>query len=371
MKKCRIHSTVQSKEAEAVIVDNHVLVAAPPNDNVKPAHVAGGVCYYPPKYGASFARDMGYVPFSVECEWGEYGKCQWGELTSCWGWYCKGESGSDDCFDEDNPRPKWAVCHNISELSEKWGACDSCTGEITCVPQWEHCGDFNDDGFSRVKGGMFGVIDESGDVVIWPEYEDIRIVADGVALVRVYGKWGACGLDGCGQPQTDSDEYIHWCWDDIWRDGPGGYVVMLREKDREVYSIMNGEDDSELVVYGLTEMPEPCPCSTRENSYRDFAKTRFRIIKRAGLFGLVYDSDGRSVLLLEPKHTRERVLEVMRKEETAEEVRYYAKVFARTPRRCPERDGDGWDTVPEDIRNMVREHMKDNDMTQPETAVEL
>lgn len=44
-----IDSTAINKETEAVIIDNHILLTAPQNDRVKPAHVIGEFTIIRPK----------------------------------------------------------------------------------------------------------------------------------------------------------------------------------------------------------------------------------------------------------------------------------------------------------------------------------
>lgn len=47
-------------------------------------------------------------------------------------------------------------------------------------------------GTSTVNAGMIGTIGDLDDVFLWPEYSDIRLEADGMALAKTdYGTRGA------------------------------------------------------------------------------------------------------------------------------------------------------------------------------------
>ena len=53
------------------------------------------------------------------------------------------------------------------------------------------------------------------------------------------------------------------------------------------------------------------------------------------------------------------------------EICYFAMVMAKTPRNGFDSIGDGWDAVPEDIREDVRWYMANNGMEQPETVRDI
>lgn len=328
MKKCKLHSTAINLEVEAVIVDNKVLV--PVNNDSETRYVSPAEALALPR--GAYVR---LLPFSVECEWGEFGECL--KLYLYFD------------YDEEDPRPSWAIDSEIDDIPEKWGFCDIYTGEIRIAPQWERCEDFNDDDLARVKGGGYGVINTSGMLIIMPEYSDLIFAPDETVLIKNdEGFWGAY----C---PSDWDEFpaVELGWDGIWYDG-GAYTV---KKDNK-YLLLNAREGTPLID-GLTEKPERYDCR-RENSYRNLhPENDFRILERNGRLGLARDIEtGESEILLEPEYGYEYVLEAAYKAEQEVEIRYYAWMISQIPEGIASRHADCWETVPKDIRNEVWKQAK-------------
>lgn len=327
MKKCKLHSTVRKLEMQAVIVDNKVLV--PVNHDSETRYVSPAKVLALPQ--GAYVR---LLPFSVECEWGEFGECLKLYL--------------DFNYDKDDPRPSWAIDCEIDDIPEKWGFCDIYTGEIRIAPQWERCEDFNDDELARVKGGGYGVTDPSGTLIIKPEYSDLILAPDETVLIKDEEFWGAyCPSD------WDDFPAVELRWDGIWYDG-GAYTV---KKDNE-YLLLNAHEGTPLIE-GLTEKPERYECG-RENSCRDFhPENHLRILKRNGKFGLARDTETRkSEILLEPKYTYKYVLVTAYRAELELEIQYYARVIANIPEGLASRNAECWKTVPKDICDEVWKQAK-------------
>jgi len=387
MKKCKIYFKDNEEGFEAAVIDGLILLSAPQRDNIEPNHIVNGQFYYPPAYVAKkhlrcffLGAGMGYsrIPFSVNCNWNEYI-----EICGRINMICSLRHDFYVHWRDDE-------IEKFNSSGEKWGYFNGCTGEIEIPPQWDWCGNFEREWeFAVVKGkGVCGLINTDGSYCILPDYNyarsvnlrfiDIKMsVACHIYFVKAeaHGKWGAFDL-------TDTIDYhkavnpekpeVYYEWDDIWLyeyvngDIWGGYTVMEKTDDgRELYGIVNprDKDKNEIVARNLTEKPflYELPESTRQNTYRDGGGSppgRYRIIIKDDKYGLVEDYPyGYSKLLHEPKHTYEQIIKAAGKNDMKYEIEYYAKLMAGTPRRVQGREGDGWDTVPEDIRDKVRAHM--------------
>ncbi len=356
MKKCKVYSTERNQEAEGIIFDERVLLPAPRRGDMEPAYIEDGVCYYPPSIAASFAKSMpcDRMPFSTECEWGEFG----------------------DEEDEGYPKPYWAQeYYGDDDIEEKWGYCYTTTGRIIIAPQWASCKDFKYD-YAVVGASIwYGAIDEHGNEVIPIEYDKIEQPHEGLFLTRKYGEWGAIG--DYGMPDT-----FHQ-WRKIWWDGWGGVTVMSWNTDHgDLYHILNGD---KKVACELTALPERYTISSEEmrpSSYWDsYEFESFRITKRGEKYGLVrdfvvpqMDRKTYSELVLEPEHSYDDVLKAARERAMTGEVEYYFNLMIRRPKHLPNSSkdcSDGWNDVPEDIRNAVRKLMSERGIKQPETIDEV
>ena len=78
-----------------------------------------------------------------------------------------------------------------------------------------------------------------------------------------------------------------------------------------------------------------------------------------------------SELILEPIFDYEELPDAAYNAWVEAEILYYARVLEKTPRVLPGRFGDGWDDVPEDIFEDVRNFMANNGMVQPETVDDI
>jgi hypothetical protein len=125
MKPCKIYSTRKNAEADAVIMEGRVLVPSVRRKGIEPAFTDhNGQPYYAPFDAVDFADGMNFdlMPFSVECDWGEYGEA-------------------------DSPIHNWVQCYDDKiNFPVKWGYCDTKTGAIRIAPEMEQCRDFNEYG---------------------------------------------------------------------------------------------------------------------------------------------------------------------------------------------------------------------------------
>jgi hypothetical protein len=369
VKKCKVYNHTNTFEhsdrieLDAVIIDKKVLFPMSRIINKEPTHIIDEQYYYPLREAEKFPErfDYKYFPFSVICEWDEF----------------------MDFSDESKVSyPDW-VAHYVNWLGyemgdlniteEKWGYCDIYTGEVVIPPQWDWCDDFGSEGYAIVKGmGYYGVIDEYGEVCIYPDYNSICNVdikraegEDGVFFVKneVTGKWGA--MDVRYEFEQELLD-VGYKWDYIWWDGRGGYtVVEIAEDGRKLYGIVNKRD--KIVIQNLTRKPVRYSVpvwETRQNTYRDGGQgVSFRIISNDDKYGLVVDvpdDTESSKLLLEPAHTYEYVLEAAAKEDMEWEIHHYAWLIAKTPIHV----ADAWENVPQDIVEDVRQYTKSHDLEQ-------
>ena len=351
MMQCRVYSHTDKFEAEAVIIDKKVLFPMLCREDIEPAKIIDGQCYYPIGYTDIFPKTYNkLIPFSVICEWDDY----------------------IDFSDTEVPYPDW-VAYYVNWLGytleflkitdEKWGYCNAVTGEIEIPPQWDWCDDFGHS-FAIVKGmGLFGVIDDYGEVCIYPDYNSICYVdikkaegEEGIFFVKIEmsGKWGAFDIRYSNFEQEMPA--IRYKWDDIWWDGWGGYTVMEKtDEGAELFGIVNAGDKD--VVQSLTAKPvryDSPAWDSRKTSYRDGGQcVSFRIISNGDKYGLVADEHNdteTSKLLLEPIHSYEYVIKAADKEDMEWEIAHYARLIARAPAHIT----TVWENVPHDIIEDVR-----------------
>ena len=383
MKQCKVYSSEKQNETAGIIVEGRVLLPASRHNNIEPAYIVDGQCYYPPFYAVEFAKNLHFdlMPFSTECEWGEYA-------------------------DIDSPMYNWMKYHSGVDYSVKFGYCDTKTGRIRIPPEMEYCTDFNsfgaaifgetvkDDAYwiengmsremveewKRIRDGVYsGLIDTKGEIITGDGYVGIKKSHHGVFFVfQIADGWGA--VDSEGYPLIDP------LWDDISWDGLGGFTVFNyeREDGRYTYGIINS-DESFCISDGFTEEPTIIydfpPEKRRENLSLDehFHTERFRLTQRNDKYGLIRDIlenqyeplETYSEEVLEPIYDYGELPDAAYNAWVEAEIRYYAKVIDRTPRILPGRVGDGWDAVPEDIREAVRDYMLNNGLEQPETIDDI
>ena len=381
MKKCKVYSTKKNAEAEGVIIDGHVLLPAPRRDDVAPTHIADGQCYYPPLYAVAFAEGMHFdlLPFSLACAWGEYNN---GEESKVREWFAY-------------------HCANGDEYDIKCGYCDTKTGKIRIPPEMEYCGDFNAHGaaifgaevgsveyhlrqsvsqetaerWARIRDGDYsGLIDTSGEIISQRGYVGIEETHHGAFFVYQTA-------DGWGVVDSKGHEILDPLYDGLSWDGLGGLTVKSYDKEGNIsYGIIN------LGYYGLVTEGLTCEPTTiydfppekrRENaSVERYAHIeRFRLTQKGDKYGLVRDIledpdkplETCSEEVLAPIYDYAKLPDEAYNVWVDTETRYYAKVIEKTPRILPGRVGDGWDTVPADIRKAVREFMEIRGVKQPET----
>ena len=379
MKKCKIYSTKRKTEAEAVIIDSHVFLTAPLRNDIEPAHIVDGQCYYPPLYAAAFAEGMNFdlMPFSTECKWGEYNN---GEESKVRGWY------------------DWYS--SIDDYGVKCGYCDTKTGKIRIPPEMGYCADFNAYGaaifgnecihyrkerysdydvtdeiieeWNRIRDGVYsGLIDTTGEVISCRGYVGIEESHHGVFFVYQTA-------DGWGVANSEGDELIEPLGDSLTWDGIGGFTREDINKDgSKTYSIINSVyylNSRWRVTEGLTCEPTTVydfpPDKRRRNESLDehFHRERFRLTQRDDKYGLVRDVlenpneplETYSEEILEPIFDYGDIPEAAYNAWVDMEIHYYARLIAHTPDNVP----FGWDDVPEDIRENVRVYMMAKDWEQ-------
>lgn len=354
MKECIIYSTAQSKSAKGVIINNRVLL---PDANGK---------YVPPCYVAEFAKNLNFdlVPFSTECEWGEYGAVD-SPVHNC----VRYHSGIDD----------YAV---------KCGYCDTKTGEIRIPPEMGYCGDFNKYGKAIVgdpadpddpiRDGVYSwIMDTSGDFDS-TGYVGIKESYHGVFFVyQTADGWGA----------IDSDGYViiePLCHEIEW-DGLGGFTIENRRNGKISFAILNGDNSGGSnceVTRGLTEKPiivYDFPPSKMGLPWEDeFDCKRYRLTQRDDKFGLIVDvidnpyrpHETYSELLLEPGYNLNEIPDAAYASWRDGQIRHYAHVIECTPQEFPHKENNGWELVPEDIRGDVRKYMELHSMKSHDTTDE-
>jgi hypothetical protein len=358
VKKCKVYGTEKNAEADGIILDGLILLPAPRRKDIEPAHVIGGQCYYPPIYAVDFAADMHFdmMPFSTECEWDEYADCA--EIVSAANnWYC------------------WYGVSDI-DFPEKWGYCDTKTGRIRIAPEMEYCEDFNEYGgavFGMRNGGVCNIITKEGYI---PEshyiYTKIKRSHHGVFVADT-----TC--DGEGVLDSKGNHIIEPVRGKISWDGIGGYFI----KDVTDYYIRNADDCVVIIQVSLTAYPN-FTISLKKTGERiclgsHFEKERFRLTRKGYKYGLIRDVVERpndpeytyTEEILKPVYSIDEIPDAAYREWVDSEIRYYARLMERTPRDVPWRIGDGWDDVPEDIRENVQVYMMTQGLEQPETVDEI
>ena len=381
MKKCKIYSTTKKAEADAVIINGHVLLHVPLRDDMEPTYISDGQYYYPPLYTAVFAKGMNFdlMPFSVEC--------QWGELS-----------------DEDSVIRGWFAYYSGDDYKIKCGYCDTKTGRICIPPEMEHCEDFNEYGIAifggsvetgydskiykdishdtinkrnRIRSGVYsGLMDTKGDIVSCRGYVGIEESHHGVFFgYQTADGWGVIDNKGC--------EIVEPLWHEISWDGMGGFTVMDHTRDGcNTYAIKNSDNylGGSIVVSDLTEAPTTVydfpPEKRRENLSLGecFESERFRLTQRGEKYGLVRDvvENNNNPLhtyteeILDPIYNYEDIPDAAYRAWVDAEIYYYANLMSKTPHCIPGLVGDGWDGVPEDIRENVRAYMMVNGLEQPD-----
>ena len=366
MKKCKVINTEMNAEAEGVIVDGHVYIPAPRRDDIEPAYEADGQCYYAPFDAVAMARKLHFdlMPFSTACEWGEYA-------------------------DLNNPLRNTMIYWGgeTEGYGEKWGYCHTRTGRICFAPEFEHCRNFNRYGAAIVGSeSLFWLASRnSEDVVGETVFGDVQESHYGFFMGSVHSG-GYCGE--VGVYDSEGDMLLEPLYYDVEWDGMGGFTcttVRWRDDERRVYSIVNayGRD----VVQGLTEKPVPYEFPAekrriREDIYGCHDSERFRLTRIDDKYGLVRDvlvvrdpkdayPDTYSEEILKPVYDLKEIPNAAYLAWVDAEIRYYAEVLSKTPRRLPGRVGDGWDVVPRDIVNGVRALMAERHWEQPDTPEDI
>ena len=386
MKKCKVHFTDAEIEVDGIILDGCVLLPAPKRADMEPAYCSGSQCYYPPFFAVELAKNMHFnlLPFSTECEWGKYNN---GEDSLVRGWY------DYYCSTED--------------YDVKYGYCNTKTGRIHIPPEMGYCADFNafgaaifggaagnDDEYlikngtsretaeesKRIRDGVYsGLINTKGEIITDTGYVGIIKSHHGVFFVFQTA-------DGWGVVDSEGNELLEPLRGEISWDGMGGFTVRTaRGKDgRDTYGIINFEE-SFCISNGFTEEPAIIydfpPEKRRKNLSFDehFHAERFRLTQKDDKYGLIRDVlenplkplSTYSELILKPIFDYDELPDAAYNAWVEVEIMYYARILEKTPRVFPGRIGDGWDDVPEDIYEDVRNFMANNGMVQPETVDDI
>ena len=100
-------------------------------------------------------------------------------------------------------RTDWLLWQLVVEGAS--GDISTRSGQYTINPQFDDAWPFSE-GLAHVKiRGKWGFIDKSGEYVINPQFEDAKSFEDGLACVKIDGKWG--GINKVGEyvinPQFD------------------------------------------------------------------------------------------------------------------------------------------------------------------------
>jgi hypothetical protein len=348
MKRCKVYSTERKIEVEGVIIDGRVLLPAPYCEDTAPAHVIEGQCYRPPIDSLDFAKDMLFdlMPFSTECEWGEYA-------------------------DEHSPVRCSANFWGYDDYDTKWGYCDTKTGLIRIAPEMEHCDDFNAYGSAVVKaGGTHFFIDTNNGQYSHAVYYDVEKSMHGVFFVSWINGWGAV--------DSQDNQLLDTAYNGIEWDGMGGFTtVQFTYEDRygerercEVYGVNNMYCYGEI-VRGLREKPVlyDFPSEKRRlNKDRndDFENERFRLTKKENEYGKTGYGLIRDVLknkndplstyseeVLEPIYAYDEIPDAAYAAWVEKEIQYFVRVLCEGPQCISERN-DFIEGIPEDIRGVVR-----------------
>ena len=112
----------------------------------------------------------------------------------------------EDCFEELPDGTTWV------KVDRKWGCIDQ-TGEWIIRPAYDDVGCWDwDKGLIRVRvGAKFGYIDTAGQWIIEPIFDDLTWFYEGIALALVNRKWGILDMTGkwISEPKCDFIEIIN------------------------------------------------------------------------------------------------------------------------------------------------------------------
>ena len=259
VKKCKVYCKTKNVSAQAVIIDRQVLLPVSRRNDIEPIYEIEGQCYYPPLHAVCGGMHFDLMPFSTECDWGEYG-----EKESMVYIFIENTGGID--FNE----------------GEKWGYCDVKTGQICIAPEMGCCDDFDEYGHAVVDlWGVYNIIDTKGEPIIDGIIYDIKRSHHGVIFFyqSAYG-WSAFSPGG----YTEIN-----CSEVLW-DGFGGFTIIKGE----TYGIFNPNEYGE-VIRGLTVEPTivyefPTGKKPKNLLFEEpYHSERFRLIQRDDKFGLVRD----------------------------------------------------------------------------------
>lgn len=95
------------------------------------------------------------------------------------------------------------------KLGSKWGVVDE-NGVEVLKPQYSRVEDFRQrSSEASTRGDYYGCIDRDGNYVVKPKFQEIAKFKDGLAIVRIDGKWGIINTVGAYvvEPSSEKPEY--------------------------------------------------------------------------------------------------------------------------------------------------------------------
>ena len=151
--------------------------------------------------------------------------------------------------------------YNVLLKHGQWSFFNSQTHEETLVNNIVFLGFYHDGRFlinvggefvprrmKRPSGGIWGFVDEHGEVVIAPQYENANPFSEDRALVKLNGKWGAIDIDG--------NVVIPFEYTDIYSKYENGHCELISGNTIHVIN----REGKEIETY-------PCPRSHYDDDY--------------------------------------------------------------------------------------------------------
>ena len=111
---------------------------------------------------------------------------------------------------QENQQEEWYF-HPFKSSDGKWGYKDVRVNKIVIEPQYDEATEFYE-GLAAVRiNGKWGFIDKTGKIVVKPQYDRVENFYEGVAAVEIKNKWGF--IDKTGkiviEPQYDGVGDFH------------------------------------------------------------------------------------------------------------------------------------------------------------------
>ena len=94
--------------------------------------------------------------------------------------------------------PLWATAQNLYPIrtDNRWGLIDE-SGNVVVPTRYNAIGEFDEFGFAVMQRGEgIGVLDQRGEEILPPEYEDIKVLSEQLISVKSGREWRVVNLAG-------------------------------------------------------------------------------------------------------------------------------------------------------------------------------